>query len=116
MNPTERPTELQSPAQRAGIIAALVCFALMACLFGIGKPVMERVHAWWAEMLIYTLFPIGLTFAILHASCIHREMSRAARAGFLLLVSLLIFGGACLALCAIAFMVLANLPLSRFHY
>ena len=116
MNLTEQPAEVQSPAQRAGIIAALACLGCMVSLFSIGRPVVEWFRVWWAELLIYTLLPIALTFAILLGSCIHREMRKVARALFLLLFSLLIWGGVCLALGAIAFIALANLPLSRFHY
>ena len=88
----------------------------MVFLLSLGKPAVEWFRVWWAELLIYTLLPLTLTFTILYGSCIHREMKSAVRALFLLLVSLLIFGGACLALGAIAFIALANFPLSRFHY
>src|ERR1017187_10975369 len=91
----EQPTEVQSPAQRAGIIATFACFACMAYLFSVGEPVVEWLHVWWAGLLIYMLLPLALTFTILYGSCIHREMRSAVRALFLLLVSLLMFGGAC---------------------
>jgi hypothetical protein len=116
MNPTERATEVQSPAQRAGIIAALACLACVIYLFAVGAPAMEVLQMRWAGLLVCTLFPMTLTFTILYGSCIHREMSRAARTLFLLLVSLLIFGGACLSVGIIAFITFAVLPLSRFHY
>ena len=112
----EQPAEVQSPAQRAGIIAAFACFACLAYVFSVGEPVVEWLQVRWAGWLIYMFLPMALTFSILYGSCIHREMKSAMRALFLLLVSLLIFGGACLALGAIAFIALANFPLSRFHY
>ena len=112
----EQPAARQSPAQRTGIIAAFACLASMACLFSVAKPAVEWLQVWWAELLVYTLPPIALTFTILYRSCIHREMKKAVRAWFLLLISLLIFGGVCLAFAAIALVALANFPLSRFHY
>ena len=116
MNPTEQATEVQSPAQRAGIIAALACLACVIYLFAVGAPAMEVLQMRWAGLLVCTFLPMTLTFTILYGSCIHREMSRAARALFLLLVSLLIFGSACLSVGIIAFIACAVLPLSRFHY
>ena len=117
MNKTEQPIEIQSPTQRAGIVAAFACLACMVCLFTVGKEAMEWLQLGRAEMLmIYTFIPFALTFAILYGSCIHRDMKKTARTLFLLLISLLIFGGACLALGAIAFFVLASMPLGRFHY
>ena len=116
MNHTEQPAEVQSPAQRAGITAVLVCLAYMACLFRVGKILVGWLPVWGVGFLIYALLPIALTFTILHVSCIHREMSKAARGSFLLLISLLIYGLACLALGVIAFIALASLPLGRFHY
>jgi len=88
----------------------------MVCLASVGKPEVQWLRAWWAELLVYILLPVTLTFVILYSSCIHREMRSALRALFLLMVSFAIFAGACLALGAIALIALANLPLSRFHY
>jgi hypothetical protein len=116
MNQTEQPVEVQSPAQRAEISAALACAASVVYLFSVGGPAVEWFQVRWAGLLFCTLLPIALTFTILYGSCLHREMRRAARTGFLLLVSLLIFGGACVALGIIAFIACAVLPLSRFHY
>jgi hypothetical protein len=42
-------------------------------------------------------------------------MGRLARAFFLFLSSLLIYGGICVALAIVAFVAVAILPLSRFH-
>lgn len=116
MNPTDPPTEAQTPAQRAEVIAAFACLASMICLFVVSRPVVDFLHVWWAELLLCTLLPIALAFTILYGSCVHRELGRVARACFLILNSLLIFGGICLALAAVAFVAVAILPLSRFHY
>jgi len=108
MNQTESPIEVQSPTQRAGVIAAFACLASSAYLFWVVSPAVELLGARWAELLVYTLVPITLTFTILHGSNFHREMTRMVRASFLLLVSCLIFGGilffmAVLVFCACAF-------------
>jgi hypothetical protein len=113
---TEQPAERQSPAQRTGIIAVFACLASTVCLLSVAKPAVEWLRVWWAELLAYTLLPMALTFTILYRGCIHPEMRKAMRALFLLLISLLIFGGVCLALGAFALVALANFPLSRFHY
>jgi hypothetical protein len=76
----------------------------------------EFLHAWWAGLLLWWFIPVALTFTILYGSCVHREMGKVARALFLFGNALLIFGGICLALLAIAFVAVAQLPLSRFHY
>jgi len=108
MDQTEPSTGVQSPAQRAVIIASFACLACSAYLFGVINPAVDSLGAWWAELLVYTLLPIALTFTILHGSNFHREMAEAARTSFLILVSCLIFGGTfffmvILVFCACAF-------------
>lgn len=93
MSETEPAVEVQSPAQRAGIIAAGACLACSAYLFWVVSPAVELLGAWWAELLVYTLIPITLTYTILHGSKFHREMAGAVRTSFLFLVSCLIFSG-----------------------
>ncbi len=115
MNQTELPTEVQSPAERAEIIASLVCLLCVAYVFLVGQPVAEMLQMGWAVFAVCTLLPIALTFTILHGSCLHREMSPAARSLIILSVSLLIFAGACVLLTILAFIACAILPLSRFH-
>lgn len=98
MNQSDQPNEVQSPAQRMEIVAALVCLGCQVCLFTFGSAAINHVPFYWAKMLVYILLPLTLTFTILYGSCIHREMRKAARVLFLLLHSLLIYAGACLAL------------------
>jgi hypothetical protein len=86
-------SEVQSPAQREGIMAVLACGLCCAYLFGIASPTVQLLPARWAEMLVYTLLPLTLTFTLLYGSRIHREMARVARAAFLFMVSVLIFTG-----------------------
>lgn len=116
MNPPEPSMEVQSPSERAGILAALTCLACLTGLVWWGKPMIESLRVWWAGWLIYTLLPTSLTFAVLYASCFHRELKKAVRARLLFLISWLIFAGVSLVLLAMAFILLADLPLSRFHY
>ena len=108
MDQTESSTEVQSPISLGGIIAPFACLACLAYLFCVVSPAVEMLGVGWAEMLVYTLIPIALTFTILHGSDIHREMTRTGRAAFLFLVSCLIFGGTflfmgVLVFCACAF-------------
>ena len=93
MSETEPSIEVQSPAQRAGIIAACACLACSVYLFAVVRPAIELLGAWWAELLVYALIPITLTYTILHGSEFHREMTSGARTSFLFLVSCLIFSG-----------------------
>ncbi|HYA79064.1 MAG TPA: hypothetical protein VED19_00980 [Candidatus Nitrosopolaris sp.] len=103
MDQIESSTEVQSPISLGGIIAPFACLTCMAYLFYVVSPAVELLGAGWAEMLVYTLIPIVLTFTILHGSDIHREMTRAGRAAFLFLVSCLIFGGTFLFLGVLVF-------------
>lgn len=114
--PTEQPTEAQSPAQRAEIIAVFACLASLVGLLAARGPVVGFLHVWWAGLLLCLLVPIALTFAILYGSCVHRELGKVVRVLFLFANSLLIFAGICVGLAAIAFIAVAMLPLSRFHY
>ncbi len=117
MNHTEHPTESQPATQRAALLAAFTCLICLVCLFSFGSTVMERLRFGWAPMsLVYILIPLALTFAILEGSGIHREMKKSVRALFLLGVSTLIFVAVSLILGAVAFLALASMPLSRFHY
>jgi hypothetical protein len=116
MDPIEPKPEVQSPAQRAGIVAALACWACVIYLVRIGEPAMEGLRIPFAGLMVFTLLPMTLTFTILHGSCIHREMKTSVRAMFLFMVALAIFCGACLFAGIFAFMAGAVLPLSRFHY
>lgn len=103
MSEIEPSTEVQSPTQWAGIIAWFACLACSAYLYCVVSPAVELLGVWWAELLVYTLIPIALTFTILHGSDIHREMTRAVRASYLFLVSCLIFGGTFLFVGALVF-------------
>ena len=116
MKQTEQPVEVQAPDERAEIVAALACLVSVVYLFAVGEAALAWLQGRWAGLLAGTLLPLALTFTILHGSCCHREMRRAVRELYLALVSLLIFGGVCLALGILAFITVAMLPLSRFHY
>lgn len=115
MSETEQSIELQSRAQRAGIIAAFACLACSGYLFWVASPAVELLGVWWAELLVYTLIPIALTFTILHGSDFHREMARVARTSFLFLVSCLIFGGTFFFMVVLIFCACAFPGLGRQH-
>lgn len=115
MSETEPSIEVQSRTQRAGIIAAFACLACSGYLFWVASPAVELLGVWWAELLVYTLIPIALTFTILHGSDFHREMARAARTSFLFLVSCLIFGGTFFFMVVLIFCACAFPGLGRQH-
>jgi hypothetical protein len=65
-------------------LAGCVCFAF---IYWAIRPLLILVPVWWAQLLIYSLLPLLVTFAILYRSGWHREMARMGRAGSLILVS-----------------------------
>lgn len=103
MSITEPSNEIQSPVSPGGIVATLACLASSVYLLCVVSPAVELLGAWWAELMVYTLLPIALTFTILHGSDIHREMTSVTRTCFLLLASCLIFGGTFLFMGALVF-------------
>jgi hypothetical protein len=113
MSQIEQPTDVQSPAQRAGILAALACLVCSTLLVWVARPAVELLPVWWMELLVYVLVPIALTFTLLYASSIHREMRRLARTAFLFLVSCLIFGGVTFFMAAVIFFVMVFTGLGR---
>jgi hypothetical protein len=115
MNPEAPLTSDQPPAQRVGVLAAVACLASILYVAWVGQSVLAWLPVQWLAWVIYLLLPLALTFTILYGSQVHSEMRRAARAFFLLGFSLLIYGGAWLALAAGALILLASFPLGRFH-
>jgi hypothetical protein len=93
LNQNEQPSEVQSPIG----IALFVCFVSLAFIYLTARPAVSRLQVWWAELLVYALIPILVTFIILDRSCWHREMARVARTLFLILLSGIIFGGVLIA-------------------
>ena len=96
-NPDEPTADAQSPVPRVMTIAFVSCLSALVLVYWLARPVVARLGVWWAEVLVYAIIPVALTFAILHRSCWHQEMAGRARAGSLLLISCAIFGGALLA-------------------
>ncbi len=92
MNQSE-PAQVQSPAERQGILIVVTCLVCCAYLFNFAAPTVAWLNAWWAAWLIYATIPLLLTFTLLHGSRIHREMSEAARDAFLFVVSLAVVFG-----------------------
>jgi hypothetical protein len=86
-------SEIQSPVQRAVILAVFVCFVSLAFCYWAARPVVDKIQIPWIEFLIYALIPVALTFTVLHRSRWHREIFGARRTCSLLLVSCVILGG-----------------------
>lgn len=100
MSQIEHP-EVQSRAQREGIIAALSCLACFAYLFAFGVRSIETLATGWLVWAAYIVLPLTLTFTLLHGSSIHREMAGLKRTAFLLTASGAILIGAAFFLGAI---------------
>lgn len=72
-------------------LAALACCVCFAFIYWAVRPVMVLLPVWWAQLPIYSMLPLAVTFAILYRSGWHREMARVGRTSSLILVSGLIF-------------------------
>jgi len=86
-------SEIQSPVQRAVILATFACFGSLALFYWAARPLVNLIDIPWIEFLAYALVPMVVTFLILFRSCWHREISSAKRACSLLLLSFTILGG-----------------------
>jgi hypothetical protein len=106
-------SEIQSRAQREGVLAALACLGCSGLMFGIVAPALQRLHLGWAESLVSVAIPLGVTFVLLYGSSIHREMTRLTRSAYLLLISVMIFTGTALFFGAIAFFATAFANMGR---
>ena len=93
MDDSEQTLEIQSPSNRAVVIASVACFASMTLFYWGARPAVELLEVGWAEILIYAVMPLAVTFIILYRSSWHREINRVARTGLLLLLSCFILGG-----------------------
>jgi len=111
MDDHKQPPEVQSPLQRDIVIASLACFVSLIFVYWIAGSKVERLGMRWVELLLYSVIPIFVTFAILYRSCWHPEIIGGNRVGALLLLSGVILGGVLLAtgvmLCMVWFSVCA---------
>ena len=94
----EQTLEAQSPLQRVVGIASFACFVCLSLIWWIASPVVKLLDVWWAELLVYTIIPISVTFIILYRSCWHQEIVGATRTCSLLLLSGAVLSGIILAL------------------
>ena len=108
LDENEQPQRTQSPVG----VCLLVCFVSLAVFYLLARPVVSRLHVWWAELLIYALVPTLVTFIMLYRSSWHREITGAARTLSVVLVSCIILGGALLA--AVIFIIVGSLVYSTF--
>jgi hypothetical protein len=92
MDDNDQMPEVQSPLQRAVVIASIACFASLTLFYWVARPAVELLEVGWAEFLAYAILPITVTFIILYRSCWHREVTGIARTGSLLLLSCIILG------------------------
>lgn len=73
-------------------IALLACFTSLALICLLASRVGWLLHLWWVRLLMGSLFPTLVAFAILQRSNWHREMGGAMRTLFLIGQACLIFG------------------------
>ena len=88
-NNNGQPSEIQSPIG----VSSFVCFVSLAFICWVARHAVWLLQVWWAELLVYALIPISVTFIILYRSCWHREITGAARTLLLILLSCIIFAG-----------------------
>ena len=93
MDDNEQTPEVQSPSQRAIVIASIACFISLIIFYWVARHAVELLEVRWIEWLVYAIIPISVTFIILYRSCWHREITGAARTCSLLLISCIILGG-----------------------
>lgn len=86
-------SEIQSPVQRAVILAVFACFVSLALIYWATRPLVNQLEVPWIEFLAYALVPMVVTFTILYRSCWRREILGARRTCSLLLLSFTILGG-----------------------
>jgi len=86
-------SEIQSPVQRAVIIAVFACFGSLGFCYWAARPLVNRIEVPWIEFFIYALVPMAVTFTILYCSDWHREIAGAKRTCSLLLLSCAILAG-----------------------
>lgn len=85
--------EEQHPLRRILTIAAVACFASSLGFYLISRREVAQLQVWWAELLVYAVVPVAVTFVVLYRSDWHREITGAARTCSLLLLSGAILGG-----------------------
>ena len=81
------------PLQRIITIAAVACFASALGFYLISRHEVAQLQVWWAELMVYAVVPVAVTFVVLYRSGWHREITGAARTCSLLVLSGAILGG-----------------------
>jgi hypothetical protein len=79
MSEDEQTPSVDSSSEQSIVIASLGCFISLAAFYWITRPLVLRLQVWWAELLIYSIVPILVTFTLLYRSCWHGELSGWAR-------------------------------------
>jgi hypothetical protein len=98
MDDNEQTPDVQSPLQRAVVMASIACFVSLIIIYWVARPAVELLHVRWVEWLVYAIIPISVTFIILYRSCWHPEITGAARTYSLLLLSCIILVGVFIAI------------------
>jgi hypothetical protein len=98
-----RPSETQSEASAPIGVALFACLVCFGSIYWVTRSVVGLLAVWWAELLVYALIPVSVTFVILYRSDWHRGITGTKRTSLMLLLSSGIF---CCAIFAIGMMLL----------
>ena len=89
MNEDEQTPSVDSSEQSI-VIVWLGCFISLTAFYWITRPLVSRLQVWWAELLIYSIVPISVTFILLYRICWRKELSGWARTCCVLALSCII--------------------------
>jgi hypothetical protein len=90
MNEDEQTPSLDPSSEQSMVIVSLGCFISLTGFYWITRPLVLRLQIWWAELLIYSIVPISVTFILLYRSCWHSELLGWARTSCVLALSCII--------------------------
>jgi hypothetical protein len=58
MNDNEQTPDVQSPSQRAIVIASIAGFVSLILVYWIARPAVVMIEVGWAELLIFAIIPV----------------------------------------------------------
>jgi len=87
----EDPPEVQSPEQRSVVFASLASYISFLFILGPCGSLVEHYARGWAQGWIDAAFPFIVSFVVLYLGCLQAQWPWWLRAGYLSLVSGMIF-------------------------
>ena len=89
----DEPASVPSPI----LASSIVCFIALVFNYWITRRAVSRLEVWWAELLVYALVPLFVTFVVLYRSSWHPHLAGAARTLSLILLSFFVSGAVLIA-------------------